>query len=323
MNDLSIIVVSYNTRDLLLQCLESVLESLEQVQAGGRLSMDARAIGRGYEVIVVDNASTDGSAQAVRRFFPEVRLIENEFNRGFGAANNQAIAVSQGRRLLFLNPDVRAQGNAITELLRFLDRYPRTGMATSRLKYPDGSFQDSAFRFPSLWMVFLDLFPLHPTLARSSLNGRYPPSAYRRPFEIDHPLGACMMVRREMIERIGGFDEAYFMYCEEVDWCMRARHDRWRIFCVPEAEMVHHGGGSTAHLPDEMFVELFRSRLRLFGRYYNPFFKVAAKAVMAAGLWWEHGRWLRRYLHGEVTEERFQDRRWALSQALTLLIKGP
>ncbi len=323
MNDLSIVVVSYNTRDLLLQCLESVLESLELAQAGGRLSMDARAISRGYEVIVVDNASTDGSAQAVRRFFPEVRLVENEFNRGFGSANNQAIAISQGRRLLFLNPDVQVQGNAITEMLRFLDRYPRTGMVTCRLKYPDGSFQDSAFRFPTLWMVLLDLFPLHPRLVRSGLNGRYPLNAYRRPFEIDHPLGACMLVRREMIDRVGAFDEAYFMYCEELDWCMRARRDRWRVFCVPQAEMVHHGGSSTAQLPDQMFVELFRSRLRFFSRYYNPFFKVAAKAIMAAGLWWEHSRWLQQYLRNEITEERFQERRSALGMVLTLLATGP
>lgn len=319
MNDLSVIVVSYNTRDLLLQCLESVIDSLERTKEGGRLSMDARAIGRGYEVIVVDNASTDGSAEAVARYFPDVRLIANEHNRGFGAANNQGVQISQGRKLLFLNPDVVVQGTAITELLRFINRYPRAGMATGRLQYPDGRFQDSAFRFPSLWGVFLDLFPLHPRLVRSRLTGRYPRSAYRRPFEIDHPLGACMMVRRELIDRVGAFDEAYFMYCEEVDWCKRARKDNWRAFCVPQAVFTHHGGSSTAQLPDRMFVELFRSRLRFFSRYHNPVFRVTARVIIAAGMWWEYGRWLRQRLEGTATPERFASRRRAVLRVLELV----
>lgn len=317
--DLSIIVVSYNTRDLVLQCLESVQQSLAQLGERGRFSVDARAISRGYEIIVVDNASGDGTGAAVLEKFPEVRLIENEFNLGFAAANNQAIEVSRGRYLLFLNPDTIVRGNALTELVRFMDRYPRVGMASAKLLNLDGSLQHGAFRFPNLWMAFLDFFPLSHRLLNGAINGRYPPKAYQHPFEIDHPLGACMMVRREVIQRVGSFSEDYFMYCEEIDWCIRIKRDHWRIFCVPTAEIVHLGGQSTRQIPDQMFVELFRSRLTLFRKYYNPFYRVAVKLIIALGLLREHGRWLAGYLRGEVPRQRFQARQQACRQVLALL----
>ena len=320
MLDLSVIVVSYNTKDLLLQCLQSVIDSLEDALTAGRSSIDARSISHGYEVLVVDNASADGSAFAVGRRFPEVRLIENEFNRGFAAANNQAIEISQGRRILYLNPDTVVHGNAITELMRFLDRYPRTAAVTGKLFYANGDFQHSAFHFPGLWMTFLDLFPLHHRLQHSRLNGRYSPQDYlRRPFEIDYPLGACMMMRREALDRVGPFSEDFFMYCEEIDWCLRAKRDRWLVYCQPAAEITHYGGQSTAQLPDMMFVELYRSRLRLFKKYYNPFYRVVAKGVIALGLWWEHGRALQRYLNGEITPLQYVARQHACRRVFGLL----
>lgn len=319
MLDLTVIIVSFNTRDLLLQCLDTVVDSLERAAQGGRLSLDARAISRGYEIIVVDNASSDGSSSAVRRHYPEVRVIENEFNRGFAAANNQAIEVSQGRYLLFLNPDTQVRGNAVTDLVRFLDRYPRAGVVTCKLLNPDGSLQHSAFHFPSLWMAFFDFFPLSYRLLNSRLNGRYPLRAYRSAFEIDHPLGACMLVRREVIERVGAFSEDYYMYCEEIDWCFRIKQDRWRIFCDPQAEILHLGGQSTEQLPDQMFVELFRSRLTLFRTYYNPLYRVAAKVIIALGLWWKYGRAASEYLKGATSQERFLSHRKACLQVFSLL----
>lgn len=317
--DLSVIYVSYNTRELLLHSLDLVVEGLQHAAQGGRLSLDARAISRGYEIIVVDNASSDGSAAAVRRYFPEVRLVQNEFNRGFAAANNQAIEVSQGRYLLFLNPDTLVRGNTTTELIRFMDRYPRAGVVTCRLLNPDGSLQHSGFRFPSLWMTFFDLFPTSHRLRNSRLNGRYPLKAYLGAFEIDHPLGAFMLVRREVIDRVGPFSEDYFMYCEEIDWCIRIKRDRWRIFCQPQAEAVHLGGQSTRQLPDQMFTELFRSRLILFRKFYNPFYQVVAKAIIALGLWWEYSRWFRSYLEGRVPREQFLSHRDACRQVFALL----
>lgn len=318
--DLSIIIVSFNTRELLLRCLASIFETLERAVKAGPLSVENRAISRGYEVIIVDNGSTDGSGAAVAKEYPQVRLIENEFNQGFAAANNQGMRVSRGRYLLLLNPDTEVQEGAVVELVRFLNRHPRVGMVTSSLRNPDGSFQHSAFRFPTLWMTFFDCFPVGSRLLHSRLNGRYGQATYHRPFEIDHPLGACMVVRRDVAHRVGMLSEDYFMYCEEVDWCLRIKRDGWQIFCEPQAKVVHHGGASTRQLPDRMFVELHRSRMTLFRKHYNPFFRIAARAITAAGLIWEYGRWAGRYARGEVPWERYEGRRRACLQVAGLLL---
>ncbi len=318
--DITIIIISFNTRDLLLQCLASVFKALETAVSTGPLSVENRAVSRGFEVIVVDNGSADGSGAAVARYFPKVRLIENEFNAGFAAANNQAMRVSRGRYLLLLNPDTEVVGEAITVLIRFMNRHPRVGMVTGRLLNPDGSFQHSAFRFPTLWNTFFDFFPLASRLLYSRLNGRYSPSRYTRPFEIDHPLGACMLVRREVPQRVGMLSEDYFMYCEEVDWCFRIKRDDWEIYCEPQAAMVHHGGASTSQLADRMFVELHRSRLILFRQYYNPFFRVAVRAITAAGLLAEYARWGQHYLRGDAPPERLRSRGRACLQVAGLLL---
>lgn len=318
--DVSIIIVSFNTRDLLLQCLASIFETLERAVKAGPLSVENRAISRGYEVIVVDNGSMDRTGAAIARQYPQVRLIENEFNLGFAAANNQGMRVSRGRYLLFLNPDTEVMEGSVVELVRFMNRHPRVGMATSKLLYPDGRFQHSAFRFPTLWMTFLDFFPLAPRLLQSGLNGRYPQERYLRPFEIDHPLGACMLVRREVAQRVGMLSEDYFMYCEEVDWCVRIKRDGWQVFCEPQAAVMHHGGASTRQLADRMFVELHRSRMTLFRKYYSPFFRVAARAITALGLVWEYGRWAGRYVRGEVPWGQFDGRRRACLQVAGLLV---
>lgn len=322
MVDVSVVIVSYNTRDILLGCLQSVFETLEAVMSEDAMSVDRRAISRGFEVIVVDNASADSSAPAVARYFPEVRLIENEFNVGFSAANNQGMAIAQGRYLLLLNPDTIVYPGAVTELVRFLERFPRAGMATSKLLNPDGTLQHSAFRFPTLWMTFLDFFPVHGRLLDSRLNGRYRAVDYRRAFEIDHPLGACMMVRREVVERVGGLSEEYFMYCEEIDWCFRIKRDGWRIYCVPSAEVVHLGGQSTRQIADRMYVELFRSRLLLHRKHYNPVFQVLSKLIIAAGLWAEYARWVGARVRGRVSAERFHGRRRAIQQIAGMLAKA-
>lgn len=319
MVDLSVIIVSYNTRDQLLRCVDSVIVSIERAEASHSLSRDARIISRGYEIIVVDNASQDGSAVALRRYFPEIRLIQNEFNRGFAAACNQAIEISQGRLLLFLNPDTYVLDSAILELMRFLDQFPRAGMVTSKLLNADGSLQHSGFRFPTLWMTLLDFFPLSRRLTNSKLNGRYPLSAYQAPFEIDHPLGACMMVRREVVERVGPLSEDFFMYCEEIDWSFRIKRDGWRIYCQPQAELVHLGGQSTSQQADRMYVELFRSRLLLFRKYYNPFSRVLAKTVIGLGMWCEFSSAHRLYLSGQIPRDRYVGRISACRQVALLL----
>jgi GT2 family glycosyltransferase len=266
---MSIVVVSYNVASLLTRCLEAVL---------------AEEVPGGCEVIVVDNASVDGSAAIVRERFPAVRLVANATNAGFARATNQGLALARGRALLLLNPDTEPCPGALGALLDFLDRHPDAAAVGPALRNPDGTRQRACFRFPTLAMFFLDLFPLHPRLMESRLNGRYPAERRGRPFRIDHPLGACILIRREALDRVGPLDEGYFMYCEEVDWCWRARRAGWQIYHVPRAVVVHHGGQSARQAPEAMFIALYRSRLRLIERTCGPAKRAAARAIMRAGL---------------------------------------
>lgn len=266
---LSVVVVSFNVAPLLVRCLRAVL---------------AERVPGGHEVIVVDNASADGSAALVRERFPEVRLVANEANVGFARATNQGLALARGRALLLLNPDTEPQPGALATLLDFLDRHPDAAAVGPALRNPDGTRQRACFRFPTIVMFFLDLFPLHPRLMESRLNGRYPAERRERPFRIDHPLGACMLLRREALEDVGPLDEGYFIYCEEVDWCWRARKAGWQIYHVPQAVVVHVGGQSTRQAPEAMFVALYRSRLRLLARHYGPLRRGVARGIVRAGL---------------------------------------
>ena len=177
---LSVVIVSYNTVALLARCARSVLADAPP----------------GTEVYVVDNASSDGSADMVRRAFPAVRLIANNDNSGFAAATNQALRQARGRYVMLLNPDAELRRGSLPRVVAFLDARPEVGVAGARLIYQDGRFQHSAFRFPSLPMAFLEFFPINHRLANSRVNGRFPTADYLRVFAIDHPLGACMTVRR-------------------------------------------------------------------------------------------------------------------------------
>jgi len=295
--DLSVVIVSWNVKELLSGCLESVCSSLQDE-------------GIEHQVLVVDNASSDGSPEMVLQQFPQVRLLANAANKGFAAANNQALAQTQGRYVVLLNPDTVVRRDALGTLLRFLEQMPSAGMVGPRLVYGDGRFQHSAFGFPSVAQVFLDFFPLHYRLSESQLNGRYPRSLYAsgHPFEVDHPLGACMMVRRQVVERIGGMDEQFFMYCEEVDWAMRVWRAGWSIYCVPTAEVVHYEGQSTRQFRDGMFVALWRSRLRLFAKHYGVLDNWALRGLIRLGLWQERQRARRRREAGAISEQELAGR---------------
>jgi N-acetylglucosaminyl-diphospho-decaprenol L-rhamnosyltransferase len=327
--DLSIVIVSFNTRQLLKECLDSVYASLAESTLTS-------------EVIVVDNASRDGSAAMVRKHFPQVRLIANEDNRGFAAANNQALRTlgyGTGDRkypsssnlqyptsnihsppppeyVMLLNPDTIVGGSALDTLVRFMDENPPAGACGARLLHSDGGFQHSAFAFPTLFQVFLDFFPINYRLTDSPLNGRYPRRLYQagKPFPIDHPLGAALMVRREVTEQVGLFDERFFIYCEEIDWCLRIKAAGWGIWCVPEAEIVHHVAQSTGQFRDEMFVALWRSRYQLFEKHYSRLFQWAARRIVRLGLWAQARRSRAAAQRGEITESELTSRLRAYRQ---------
>jgi N-acetylglucosaminyl-diphospho-decaprenol L-rhamnosyltransferase len=312
--DLSIVIVSYNTRQLLKECLDSVYASLAESTLVS-------------EVAVVDNASRDGSAAMVRKHFPQVRLIANEDNRGFAAANNQALrAIGYGtgdmphppppQYVMLLNPDTIVGGSALTTLVHFMDENPRAGACGARLLHSDGSFQHSVFAFPTLFQVFLDFFPINYRLTDSRLNGRYPRRLYQagKPFPIDHPLGAALMVRRETIAQVGPLDEQFFIYCEEIDWCLRIKGAGWSIWCVPKAEIVHHVAQSTSQFQDEMFVALWKSRYQLFEKHYSRLFQRAARSIVGLGLQAKARRARAAARRGEITESELAGRLKAYRQ---------
>ena len=282
---LSIIVVSYNTRELLRRCLLSVVENPRHIVGTTQSSVPSPQSSVIHtQVIVVDNASTDGSAEMVATDFPQVEMVKTGGNLGFARASNAGLSKSRGGLLLLLNPDTEVIRDALVQMAKFLDSHPRVAAVGPALAYPDGRPQHAAFRFPTLWMTFLDLFPLHHRLLDSAINGRYRTPPDLRPFPIDHPLGAAIMMRREALEDIGLLDESFFMYCEEVDWSIRARRLGWEIYQIPSARVVHHSGQSTRQFREEMMVELWRSRYLLYNKHYPKSFIRTHRLILRAGL---------------------------------------
>lgn len=278
--EISAILVSYNTRDLLLRAVRS----LE---------------GRVGQVIVVDNASSDGSPDALATTLPWAELIRLDENTGFAAGVNRAAAQARGSLLLVLNPDAAMPEGSLERLSAFLRDHPRAAVAGPSLRYEDGSEQDAAFALPGLGQVVLDLFPVG-RLAGTRLNGRY--GKLVAPRRVGHPLGACMLIRRAAWEDVGPLDQGYFMYVEEVDWCRRAWARGWEVWHVPDAVVIHQGGASTRQRSASMFCQLWASRLRYYGRYESPRYNAVVRWLVRLGMRAEVRRAQR--LPREAREER-------------------
>lgn len=256
---LAVIIVSWNVRELLERCLTA-------------LRADLQHSGLASAVYVVDNASTDGSADAVRERYPWVELVAAEENLGFVRGNNlilDRLRSDPPELLWLLNPDTEVQPGCTETLARFFTAHPHAGMAGPRLLNADGSLQHSAFRFPGLAQPLADLGLLPPRLYETRLNGRYPRQCYDagQPFRIDHPLGAAMMVRGDAFAQVGGLDERFFMYCEEIDWAWRIHKAGWDVWLVPEAQVVHFGGASAGQARAETTAHLWESRARLYHKH--------------------------------------------------------
>ncbi|RME78892.1 MAG: glycosyltransferase family 2 protein [Chloroflexi bacterium] len=250
--NLSIIIVSWNTVDLLRRCLASVYADLPPAE---------------MEVLVVDNASTDGSPEMVRAEFPQVTLLVNRQNVGFAAANNQAIRQSQGRYVLLLNPDTEVKPGALSTLLHFMDAHPEAGGCGPRLLNPDGSLQTSCYPAPTLARELWRL--LHLDRVRPYGVYRMDDWPQNVPREVDVLLGACLLVRREAFQQVGLLSEDYFIYSEEVDLCYRLRQAGWSLVWVPQAQVVHFGGQSTRQVAAEMFLHLYRGKLLYFRKNHG------------------------------------------------------
>ncbi len=289
---LAVVLVTWNVRELVLDALETLFADLD---SGGLPDS---------QVWLVDNASADGTAEAVAERYPQVRLIASERNLGFAAGNNLALrAMGFGRvtsdclprAVYLLNPDTRTQPGATRTLYDALFAAANVGLVGARLSYGDGSFQHSAFMFPGLRQIWTEFFPTPGRLVVGPFNGRYPRTRYEsgQPFTVDFPLGATMMLRREVIESTGMFDEGFALYCEEIDWAWRIRKAGWRTLCVPAARVTHLEGRSSAQARPESFTKLWRSRLRLYDKHHPRWRVWLARRLIVAGLR-RHARQLRR-----------------------------
>lgn len=263
---LSVVIVNWNTRALLAECIAAVARE---------------AASAAYDIWVVDNGSTDDSVVMLRRDFPHVHLIESKVNLGFAGANNLAMQRSTGHYLLLLNTDAIVRPGAIQALLQLAETAPRAGIVGAHLLNPDGTFQASYTNFPTLWQEFLILS----TLGRRLRGPRYPSHPAEEdkgPQRVDYVEGACLLVRRAALEQVGGLDEGYFMYAEEVDWCKRMRAAGWEVWYTPAAQVVHIGGASSANRKPNREADLYRSRVRYFRTYHGGLQAGLLKAMIVS-----------------------------------------
>ena len=262
--DLSIIVITHNSRGPIVRCLESLA---------------AHAPSCEHETIVIDNASSDATAETVSRRFPQVRVVANEDNLGYSRGVNQGMRLSSGRAILILNPDIVVREGSIDRLLEFMDRTPDAGIVGSKLVFPDGSLQYSCRSFYTVSALLLrrtflgKLFPRAHAL-REHLLMDYD---HEEPRSVDWLLGACMLVRREAIETVGAMDERFFLYFEDIDWCYRMKHHGWSVYYVPSSVMVHtYERSSAKSVLRKPFLIHILSLLRYYEKW-NRFFYVMRK----------------------------------------------
>jgi GT2 family glycosyltransferase len=242
--DLSIIIVSWNTSALLQQCLDSIYRTPARFT---------------FEVIVVDNGSTDDSVSLVNTNYPAVRLIRNQKNLGFAQANNQGLQTGTGRYFLLLNSDTIVCPGALDALIDAADAAPTVGMVGPKLLNMDGTLQKSWSSFPSFWSEVLG----------KNFRGRKPVPNTPNTFEVDWIMGACMLVRAETIQEVGKMDEDYFFYSEETDWCFRIRKRNWKIWYTTNAEVYHLGGGSADRGSVIQLVRLYQGKLLYFRKNHG------------------------------------------------------
>jgi N-acetylglucosaminyl-diphospho-decaprenol L-rhamnosyltransferase len=283
MTSLAVIIISFNTRDLLAQTLRSLYAALE-------------GWAESYRVMVVDNASVDESAAMVAREFPQAELLLPGENLGFARGNNLAMRhlgfeqgkVGDAEMVWLLNSDTEVLEDAPQQLVAHLRTHPKVGVVAPRLQYGDGTFQHGAFALPGLAQLAGDLFPMPGRFHESQWNGRYPASSWQgtQPFAVEMVLGAAMMVRGATITDTGMFDEGYFMYVEEVDWCRRILQAGWEIHALPTAHVVHHSGKSTSQFREKMVVALWRSRLRYYDKWTSPLYRAVVRGMVRVGMAW-------------------------------------
>lgn len=266
--DVSVIIVNWNTESLLRNCLRSVFDTTGGIP---------------FEVIVIDNASSDGSVAMVERAFPQVKLVKNSDNKGFATANNQGMALAGGRYVLLLNSDTVVLGDVIGATVHFADAHPDTAVVGCRVLNADRSLQPTCFMYPSLLNMLLSSSHLYKALRKSRFFGRERMMWWDRmdTRDVDVVTGCYMLVRREAIDQVGFMDESFHMYGEETDWCYRFKQAGWRVMFAPKGEIVHFGGASSGQVREKMALQL-KGSILLFLKKHRGWVVYAVACVLTS-----------------------------------------
>lgn len=252
--DLSVIIINYNTKVLIKQCLASVYGNTKNLS---------------FEVIVVDNASYDGSVRMIRQKFPKTILVANKENKGFAKGNNQGIKLSKGKYVLILNPDTIILDNALEKMVRFIDSQSEVGVVGAKLLYPDGTIQFSCRHFYNLRTILLRRSILGKIFRNSHLLRYHLMSDWNHDEirEVDWVFAASLMIRRKILNQVGYFDERYKMYFEDVDLCYRVKKAGYKIYYYPEAIIIHYHRRESAQKFSKKTVWHIQSAIRFFNKY--------------------------------------------------------
>jgi GT2 family glycosyltransferase len=277
--DVSIIVVAWNVRELLGDCLRSVYEQTKGID---------------FEVIYVDNASTDGSVEMVRKEFPQARIIENKQNNGFIKANNQGIEIATGRYVLLLNSDTIVLDNAIAKTAQFADAHPEAAAVACRVLNPDRTLQDNCFRFYSTFNMILDVLWLSRLFPKSKIFGRkvYGGWNYDSVKEVDVVVGCFSLVRMKAIQQVGVMDERFFVYGDDIDWCYRFAKAGWKVLFTPAAQIIHYGGQTTRKDTGRYALQLHGAVLINVKTHYGPLTFIGCRLLTACYLLMRVPYWL-------------------------------
>lgn len=284
MVDLSIIIVSWNVCDLLTACLDSIITN-----TWSRLEL---------EIIVVDSASSDNTVPMLHSRFPQVRLLPQAENLGFTRCNNIGLQAAAGRHLLLLNPDTEIIGDALVTMVNFLDTYPAVGIIGPHTLNSDGTTQSTRRRFPSPLILFLESTWLQPYAPKALLDSYYIANGASddEMLEIDWAQGSALMARRAVYEQIGGLDEGYVMYSEEVDWCKRAKDAGWKVIYLGTARIIHHGGKSSEQVVARSHILFQQSKLRYTRKHYGWLMAALLRDFLLFNYTWQIGlegiKWL-------------------------------
>jgi len=306
---LSIIIISFNTKSLLKQCLESLYQNLGDME---------------HEIFMVDNNSSDESPIMVKESFPEVKLIENTENVGFAKANNQAIQKARGQYLLLLNSDTIARPGAIDTMIQFMDRNPKVGALGAKLVDQNLVFQTSCRHFPTLFGMLVQFFGLSARFPTSRLFGWYDMGYWdhRETKKVDCVPGTSLLVRKETIREVGLLDENYFMYFEDTDCCYRINQAGWEVVFLPDAEVIHVGGASAAKSNRGLFYdrtlskEFFRSLFYYFRKFHGALSVLVLKILIPISLIIRMLKWAFAFMFCRIDQKEFAHKMKSFSRMI-------